>query len=126
MSAQVQIIEKDGVPEYAIVPIEQYRRLLVLVEDAADIADADAALAAIQAGEEVYPAELVACLALADEPPLKVWREYRGMTQDRLAVLAGVSKSYISQIEAGKKNGSVKVMRKVAEALAVDLDDLLG
>jgi hypothetical protein len=28
MNAQVQIIERDGQPEYAVVPIETYRRLL--------------------------------------------------------------------------------------------------
>lgn len=124
MSAQVQIIEKDGKPEYAVVPIEQYRRLLALAEDAADIADADAVLAAISAGEETYPADLVARLVAGEEHPLKVWREYRALTQEELAAAAGVTKSYICQIEAGRKDGSMKVMRKVAEALQVDLDDL--
>ena len=31
----VQIIEKDGEPEYAVVPIEEYRRMVAALEDAA-------------------------------------------------------------------------------------------
>lgn len=34
----VQIIEKDGEPEYAVVPIEEYRRMVAALEDAADSA----------------------------------------------------------------------------------------
>ena len=32
----VQIIEKDGKPEYVVVPIEAYRRMVAALEDAAD------------------------------------------------------------------------------------------
>ena len=37
MNAQVQIIEHDGQPEYAVVPIDTYRGLLALAEDMEDI-----------------------------------------------------------------------------------------
>jgi transcriptional regulator with XRE-family HTH domain len=52
-------------------------------------------------------------------------REYRGLTQEALAEAAGVGKSYISQIEAGKKTGAVRVLRTLAETLAVDIEDLV-
>ena len=32
----MRIIEKDGEPEYAVVPIEEYRRMVDALEDAAD------------------------------------------------------------------------------------------
>ncbi len=35
--AQVQIIERDGRPEYAVVPFDDYKRLLALAEDAEEI-----------------------------------------------------------------------------------------
>ncbi len=124
MNAQVQIIERDGKPEYAVVPFDLYERLLSLAEDAQDIAAADAAMAELARGEdEIIPGDIAHRL-LAGENPVRVWREYREMTQDELAVTVGVGKSYISQIEAGKKPGSVAVLKRMAQALRVDLDDL--
>lgn len=38
---------------------------------------------------------------------------------------AGVGKSYISQIETGRREGSVSVYRAIAKALQVDIDDLV-
>ena len=61
-----------------------------------------------------------------DEHPLKIWREYRGYTQESLGTEAGIGKSYVSQIEAGTKTGSTKVLRAIAKALQVEIDDLLG
>ncbi len=124
MSAQVQIIERDGKPEYAVVPFELYEQLLSLAEDAKDIAAADAAMAEIDRGEdEIIPGDIAHRL-LAGENPVRVWREHRNLTQEDLATAAGVGKSYVSQIEGGKKPGSVTVLKRMARALRVDLDDL--
>ncbi|RVQ06666.1 helix-turn-helix domain-containing protein, partial [Sinorhizobium meliloti] len=35
-----------------------------------------------------------------------------------------ISAPYLSEIESGKKDGSLSTMKKIAEALSVDLDDL--
>ncbi len=50
MTAQAQIIERDGQPEYAVVPIETYRRLVELAEDMEDIRAYDRAMAEIERG----------------------------------------------------------------------------
>ncbi len=124
MNAQVQIIERDGKPEYAVVPFDLYEQLLSLAEDAKDIAAADAAMAEIARGEdEIVPGDIAHRL-LAGENPVRVWREHRKMTQEDLAAAARVGKSFVSQIEAGKKPGSVTVLKRMAQALRVDLDDL--
>jgi DNA-binding XRE family transcriptional regulator len=126
MNAQVQIIEKDGQPEYAVVPIEFYRRLLALAEDAEDIEAAEQARQELEAGkDELIPGVVAERLLSGSEHPLRVWREYRELTQETLAERAGVGKSYVSQIEAGKKAGSVRVLRALAVALRVATDDLL-
>lgn len=126
MSAQVQIIERDGKPEYAVVPIELYRQLLTLVEDAEDIRAANIALQELNAGEdEAIPAAVARRLLSGTEHPLRIWREHRGLTQEALAAQAGVGKSYLSQIEAGKKTGSARILRTLAQILRVDMDDLL-
>jgi transcriptional regulator with XRE-family HTH domain len=62
---------------------------------------------------------------LDGESQLRVWREYRGMTLQDLADKVGVSRGYLSEIEIGKQDGSVRVMKKVATALNVDLDEIV-
>jgi DNA-binding XRE family transcriptional regulator len=126
MNAQVQIIERDGQPEYAVVPIETYRRLLALAEDMEDIRAYDRAMAEIDRGEdEVLPAEVAERLLSGETHPLRIWREYRGLTQQQLAQAVGVGKSYISQIEAGKKQAAVGVLQALSRTLAVDMEDLV-
>lgn len=122
----VQIIEKEGKPEYAVIPYEDYQKLLELAEDASDLTDADKAMGELARGEdELVPAEVTERLLSGNEHPLKVWREHRGMTQEELGATANVGKSYISQIEAFKKVGSVSVLRALAAAVGTDMDDLL-
>lgn len=124
MSAQ--IIEREGKPEYAVLPYHEYLELLKLAEEVQDIKDAREAMREIASGEdEAIPSEVADRLLSEEEHPLKVWREYRGLTQEALGSAAGVGKSYISQIEAGSKAGSAKVLKALAAELRVDVDDLL-
>jgi len=64
-------------------------------------------------------------LLSSETHPLRIWREYRGRTQQQLADAAGVGKSYISQIEAGKKRPTVGVLQALSRTLAVDMEDLI-
>ncbi len=122
----VQIIEKSGKPEYAVIPYAEYQELLEMAQEARDIQDADVAMAELSAGvDESIPAAIAERLVMGDEHPLKVWREYRGYTQESLGTEAGIGKSYVSQIEAGTKTGSTKILRALAKALQVEIDDVL-
>lgn len=125
MNTNIQIIEKDGNAEYAVVPMEEWRRICALAEDAEDILAADNAVRELAEGyDEAVPLEVVREL-LDNRHPLSVWRQYRGLTQQELADAAGIGKSYVSQIESGAKTGSVKCLRRLADALRVDIDDLV-
>lgn len=57
--------------------------------------------------------------------PIRVWREHRDLSQRQLAELAGISTPYLSQLEAGKREASQRVIRRLAKALRVDVDDLI-
>ncbi len=48
------------------------------------------------------------------------------MTQRELATNVGVNAAYLSQIESGKRGGSTRVLRAIANALHVDLDDIVA
>lgn len=118
----IQLIERDGQREYAIVPIDIWERVRELVEDAEDVLLHDAAVAADD-GFRV-PSAVVDAL-LAGDHPVKAWRMHRRLTQDALATAAGLSKPYLSQIETRKRDGSVDVLRALATALGVPLDALV-
>ena len=62
---------------------------------------------------------------LAGESPLRVWREDRGIGLRLPAERLGISARYLSDVEAGKKEGSVEILRAIARELHVSLDDLL-
>jgi transcriptional regulator with XRE-family HTH domain len=60
---------------------------------------------------------------------LRQARETAAMTQDELAAAAGVSKTYIWELEkdeAGDKKPSAEILLRIADALSVTLADLLG
>ncbi len=121
----VQVIKDKGFPAYAVIPYNDYLQLLEETEDARDVRDADEARARINRGEdETIPADVVWEL-LESERPLQVWRKYRGLTQQALANQIGISKSYFSQIESGNRDGSKKVLKRIADALNVSLDDIV-
>jgi len=121
----IQIIEKDGSPEYAIVPIADYRALVEKAEMLDDVAAFDKAADALAAGEdELVPSDVVDAL-LAGVNAVKVWREHRGLSQTALAEAAGLSQAYIAQIETGKREGRIDAYKAIARALQVDLDDLV-
>lgn len=119
----VQIIEKDGEPEYAVLPMEDYRRMVAALDDAADCAAIDRAWADDAAGRTV-PGEVVNAI-LDGAPPLRAWRKCRGLTLDALAGRAGVSKGYLSQIENGRKPGALHLYRRLADILDVSVNDLI-
>ena len=91
----------------------------------ADLRAYDGAKARLAAGEdELVPAAVVDRL-LAGEAPLRVWREYRGLSQVALGEASGVNRVQIADIEAGRKTGSVETVKKLATALGIGLDDLV-
>ena len=85
-----------------------------------DIRAYDAAMAAV---EESFPEE-VAVRLIAGESPLKVFREYRQLSGAELSRRSGVHRAQIGDIEHGKGSGSTTTLKKLADALDLDLDDL--
>ena len=123
--SNVQFILKEGQPEYAVLPYELYTQLVENAEMLQDIRDYDDAIARIQSGEEELIPAHVPYAIIDGENPVKVWREYRGLTQQQLAEAAGISAAYLSQIETGKRAGKTAVLQAIARAMNLDLDDVV-
>ncbi len=52
---------------------------------------------------------------------ITIIREQRGLTQEKLAELAGLHRAYIGQIERGEKNIGLKNLEKIAKALNISV-----
>lgn len=124
MKEEIQIIERDGKPEWAVLPYEEYLKLVEQAELLEDIRDFDEIRAAIDRGEqELIPAEVVNAI-LDGKTPIKVWREFRNLTQQQLSDRVGISKPYLSQLETGKRTGTTEVLAAIAKALDVSLEQV--
>ncbi len=121
---KAQIIEKNGRPEFAVIPYEDYQHFLELLEDEADARTVAEFHEAYTAGREFTVPDDILRAELAGESPIKLWREHRGLTQQELANRAGISKPYLSQIETGKRQGTVETLSAIARSLDVPLDIL--
>jgi len=119
--SKVQIIhDAKNRPAYAVVPWQDYVRL------AGDDAE-DAALLARamkSRGEEKFPARVVNRI-IAGENSLKVFREWRGLSQVELATASGVARQYLSQIETGTRKLGAAVAKKLSPPLMISVEALL-
>jgi len=52
-------------------------------------------------------------------------RKGKGISQERLAEMAGIDRSYMGNIERGEKNITLKKAYEVCDALEVDIKDLI-
>lgn len=108
----------------------EYEALVEAAEDAEDRAilarkeERERAIGVDTARRDYMPGELVSRM-LAGEHPVRLWREQRKLTLRELAARSGVGPSYLSEIESGRKPGSVKALRELAQALGLSIDDLV-
>jgi len=122
----VQVINNnEGMPEWAVVPYGTYLQLVEQAEMLQDVQNYDIAKAAIERGDDELISSDVVYAILDGENPIKVWREYRGLSQQGLAENAGISVPYISQLETNKRKGSLEVLSAIAKALKVSLENIV-
>ena len=56
---------------------------------------------------------------------LRSARQTRGISQERLAELAGLHRTYVSSVERGQRNISIDNIERLARALATTADTLV-
>lgn len=75
-------------------------------------------------GNTNLPNEILQQLTMGKDSPIKIIRKHRGMTQGDLADAAGISRPYLTEIETGRKDGSIRALKSIAGALDVSLEIL--
>ncbi len=110
--------------EFAVIPVAALQRLMEDAEMLADVKAYDTAKARLDDGsDELIPLEITE-RRLRGEPALRIWREYRKLTQEQLAKKAKVSRALIAAIETKRKAGSVSTWKKLGAALDVGWEQL--
>lgn len=95
------LLHIQGKP-YVLVPLHDYR-----------------AMTGSGAAESDLPENLLDELAAKQRHPVRILRKHRKMTQAELADKAGISRPYLTEIETGKKDGSLRAIKALAEAMDV-------
>jgi len=117
--------KKTDKGEMAILPRAEYEALIERLEEAEEDAGTvrliDRGLREIAEGAPTFPMDVANRIA-DGENPVRVFREWKGMTQVELAARTGLSQGHVSDIESGRRVGTVAALRMVADALGVPLD----
>ena len=57
---------------------------------------------------------------------IKDIRNKKGLTQEQLSESAGINPKYLSSIERGKENPTLKILLKLSQSLNVNLDEIFS
>ncbi|MBK3479098.1 helix-turn-helix transcriptional regulator [Pseudomonas sp. MF6751] len=99
----IQIISRDGAPEYAVLPWDQYQALL-------------------KAAGQQQPTPAASTAIDQDLRPLAALRglrEAKGLAIETLARTVGISPSYLGLIESGERQPDAAIRRSLAWELGV-------
>jgi DNA-binding XRE family transcriptional regulator len=89
-------------------------------EDAADAEIYRVRKADLDAGFDVILPVEVSARCRKGESLLRAVRNWRGMTQAEVAEKTGFTQGYLSDLEAGKREGTAQTLRMIAKALEID------
>ncbi len=108
----VQIIKQEGHPVFAVIPYEDYVRIVRNTPKSpkSDNIPNDVVWLSIDKGYTLA----------------RAWREHLGLTQKEVAARMGISQAALSQMESGEKKLRKASLEKLAEALGVNIEQLRG
>jgi DNA-binding XRE family transcriptional regulator len=99
------LLHIQGKP-YVLVPLHEFRTMTSAGND------------------NTLPPDILDKLAARQQHPLRILRDHRGLTQSQLAEKAGISRPYLTEIETGRKEGSIRAMKALAQVLETDISYL--
>jgi len=102
-----QVIEQGGNPLFVIVPYPEYLELTGHKAKSANI-----------------PVEVAEIALMEEKSLIRAWREHLGLTQEAVAAKAGISRGAYAQMEAKDTRHRLATLRKIAEALEVQPEQL--
>ncbi|MCP4674336.1 MAG: helix-turn-helix transcriptional regulator [Deltaproteobacteria bacterium] len=121
MLKSAQRIQVPNSDDLAVISWSEYEQLVELASLAVDVRDYHS----IKTDPgEIVPHSVVKQLS-EGKNPIRIWRKYRDMTARSLAKDCGITPAHLSQIENGKRDPSLKLLKTIAKQLEVEVDDLI-
>jgi len=108
LTTNAQIIEQNGIPAFAVIPYQEYLKLISLAEDD---------------GNATIPHEVVELMVEKNCNLARAWRLHLRKTQKEVGLLAGISQSALSQIERSENSRSA-TLEKLAAAMGLSVSQL--
>ncbi len=97
--------DASGAIQYVVVPYADFLRLSSSVETA-------------------VPNEVVERVIMGKLTPIRAWREHLGLTQSEVAARMEVSQAALAQFESPEARPRKSTLRRVAQALGIQLEQL--
>jgi DNA-binding XRE family transcriptional regulator len=101
----IQYIEQNGKPVFAVIPYDEYIKLL----PSEDI---------------TIPHEVVGLVIKKGMNLVKAWRTHLGLTQSEIAKKAGITQAALSQMENNENTLRTATLEKLARAMNLTVDQL--
>jgi ribosome-binding protein aMBF1 (putative translation factor) len=121
----LQIIRTPSGDEMVVIPRAEYEALVAAAntdaEDEEDIAIYDARKADLAASRDsVLPPE-VSVFMMRGDSLLRAVRRWRGISQSDLAEEADISQGYLSDLESGRRTGTLEKLQAISRIVGIDL-----
>lgn len=115
----VSYIEDSNGKKAVILSLESYNKIQSQLEELEDI---KSYITEKNNPGETIPIELVEELVMRNDSKISIMRKYRGYSVKELSKLADITDSYLSQIESGKRKGTIDIYKKLGKILDIDLE----
>ena len=106
-----QIIYQNGNPAFAVIPWDEYQRLIKGQEDA-------------EATDVRYPNNVVEADKIQEKNSIKAWREYFNLTRQELAERTGLTRFAITRMEESDTSARTATLKKIASAMNISVEQL--
>jgi len=112
--------------EFAIMPRREYEQLAAKAAEADEDAGTARLVARarreVAAGAPLIPKEVADRIA-DGENPIRVLREWRDKPQTYISFKTDIGQGYLSDLENGRRKGTVEALRRIAQVLEMLLTD---
>ncbi len=104
----VQIIEQNGIPAFAVIPYDEYLK----------------AFPEFGENDDTIPHDVVGLVVKNGYNLTKAWRLHLGMTQKQVAKKAGITQAALSQMERTEQENRTATLEKLALAMGLSAEQL--
>ena len=106
-----QIIHQNGAPAFAVIPWDEYQRLIKADRDDEE-------------PDVWFPHDVVEANTIQGKSLIKAWREHFNLTQQQLADKAGLTQSAIARMEVSDAVPRTATLKKIASAMDISVEQL--